>query len=833
MNSSTANVQKTTDRFSPLVSVRSGRNLSLVIPAYNEEAVILQAITEAAAALESFTGTFEILVIDDGSTDATASIVENYAGVDPRVRLIQHPQNIGYGAALRTGYSHARGDLVAMTDADCQFDLNDLDYLCSLAERFDIVSGYRIDRQDSVLRKFCSRGYNTLVQLLMGSPVRDIDCALKVFRRDALRCILPDDRQFFANTEMFSRATDAGLKIVDVGVRHRQRAAGQSKVRLNDVPRTLNALLPYWWNLHFGSRARHDAPAKDWSFAAGSVVLAVAALMLFCQLGYPLIDPDEGRYAEIMREMSATGDWTIPRLMGEAYLDKPPLFYWLGAFMVRLFGPEDWAVRLVPAASAWLTVLLTFWFGKRLVGLSAAFLGSMILTLSIGFNICGRFLILDSLLTLCVTGAILTGLEALRSPAALRPGLWRFSAIACGLGVLTKGPVALVLTAPPLLAHAWLTRNRAGVQLRTWLEYLGIIAAINLPWYVWISIQLPGFLYYFFWEHNVARFMSGSNHPGPMVFYVPVLLLGLMPWGLLLFPLTWFLCDRSEQSRSRREPAVGCIALAAVWCLVFFSIASAKLPAYILPAIPLIAMLLGHYLEHVLSPFSMEDKTRHAVRWLYSHSTIALGLCGVIFPVVLWQLRLETLAQATWHSLLWLGVLGLGLVMRRRISAVVTWGVYCCVAAMACHEAVHDLFPSWAKRRAVLTETSPLLAEMADPESVVASLNDSDGSIPFYLRRTDVVKVFSWDIDRLRLLFASEEPVYLVADVDTDMTQVEHALPKGRSLQLAGGSPGGNVLKVVGQVDVSQLQPILPVAAVKQDQRTAAVSTLGATDTIK
>src|SRR5262249_44465125 len=137
------------------------------------------------------------------------------------------------------------------------FDLGDLAYMLPLTGRYDIVSGYRIDRQDPACRRLFSWGYNTLVGLLLGSPVRDLDCALKVFRREQLPALLTRSDNYFANAEMFTRARQQGLSVVEVGVRHRPRAAGQSKVSLRDIPKTLGRLLPFWWSdLLFPARAR-------------------------------------------------------------------------------------------------------------------------------------------------------------------------------------------------------------------------------------------------------------------------------------------------------------------------------------------------------------------------------------------------------------------------------------------------------------------------------------------------------------------------------------------------------------------------------------------------
>jgi dolichol-phosphate mannosyltransferase len=222
--------------------------LSLILPAWNEQATIRQAIQEAALALAVLTDDFELIVVDDGSTDNTAELVRAASAKHPGVRLIQHHRNKGYGAALRTGFTAARHALVAFTDADCQFDLHDLGYMLPLAQHYDIVCGYRMHRKDSRRRCFLSWGYNTLVKALVRTGVRDVDCALKVYHRHHLGALLPHCDNFFVNTEMLTRARQEGLSVVEVGVQHRPRAGGESKVALSDVPRTLAKLLPFWWS---------------------------------------------------------------------------------------------------------------------------------------------------------------------------------------------------------------------------------------------------------------------------------------------------------------------------------------------------------------------------------------------------------------------------------------------------------------------------------------------------------------------------------------------------------------------------------------------------------
>lgn len=230
--------------------------LSLILPAYNEAAGIVQAVAEADVALSRLTDHYEILVVDDGSADATADRVTAVLAEYPNVRLLRHGVNQGYGAALRTGFEAARYDRVAFTDADCQFDLADLGRLLPLTDGVPVAVGYRRHRQDPWRRRFFSWGYNMIVRSLLGTRVRDCDCALKVFRREALAQLLPEARGFFVNAEMLARARQLGYGVAEAPVTHRPRLRGDSKVSLADIPRTLAVLLPFWWSrVLFGRKA--------------------------------------------------------------------------------------------------------------------------------------------------------------------------------------------------------------------------------------------------------------------------------------------------------------------------------------------------------------------------------------------------------------------------------------------------------------------------------------------------------------------------------------------------------------------------------------------------
>jgi dolichol-phosphate mannosyltransferase len=225
--------------------------LSVVIPAFNEAEVIRPVVDEAVRSLAEIIPTFEVIVVDDGSSDGTGGSV-------PRskcVRLVTHTQNRGYADALRSGFAAARFGLVAFTDADGQFDLADLRRLIPAAMRNGLAVGYRMHRQDPWLRKVYSRGYNLLARALCGTRARDCDCALKVFRRDVLHVIWPRSKGYFINTEMLTRARQLGYPLVEFPVTHRPRRGGVSKVSVREIPRVFRTLITFWWrHVVFGAK---------------------------------------------------------------------------------------------------------------------------------------------------------------------------------------------------------------------------------------------------------------------------------------------------------------------------------------------------------------------------------------------------------------------------------------------------------------------------------------------------------------------------------------------------------------------------------------------------
>jgi glycosyltransferase involved in cell wall biosynthesis len=203
------------------------RSLSIVLPAFNEVENIERAINDATEAADRFCQDHEIIVVDDGSSDGTGDVVTRMAESDPRIRLVAHAVNQGYGGALKSGFLAAKLDLVFFTDADNQFDLNELQEFLSLIETVDVVAGYRIKRCDRWSRRMNAKAWNYLVRALFYVPVRDIDCAFKLFRREVFDGLELESVGAMVNTELMVKLGRSGYRVVEVGVSHFPRVAGE------------------------------------------------------------------------------------------------------------------------------------------------------------------------------------------------------------------------------------------------------------------------------------------------------------------------------------------------------------------------------------------------------------------------------------------------------------------------------------------------------------------------------------------------------------------------------------------------------------------------------
>jgi glycosyltransferase involved in cell wall biosynthesis len=207
--------------------VATAMDVSAVMPAFNEQANLEQSVGRTADALRSHARTFEIIVVDDGSRDESAAVLERLKASHPTLRVVRHPVNRGYGAAVRSGFDAARLPWVFLMDADNQFDPAEVALLLDQAAQADIVAGYRRHRRDPLPRRLNAWAFFTLVRLLFGRLVRDVNCAFKLIRRDLLAHMELHAEGALINTELFVLARQLDARVVEVPVHHYPRRSGK------------------------------------------------------------------------------------------------------------------------------------------------------------------------------------------------------------------------------------------------------------------------------------------------------------------------------------------------------------------------------------------------------------------------------------------------------------------------------------------------------------------------------------------------------------------------------------------------------------------------------
>jgi glycosyltransferase involved in cell wall biosynthesis len=225
--------------------------LTVFFPAYNDGATIASLVIAAVQTASRLTPDFEVLVVNDGSTDATASVADELARLYPQVRVIDHGANRGYGAALRSGFESATKELVFYTDGDAQYDPRELAVLWPhMCEGVDLVNGYKISRSDPLHRIVIGRIYHHAVKLLFGLKVRDVDCDFRLMRRAIFERVRLEKASGVICLEMMKKIQDAGFAIAEVAVHHYHRAAGKSQFfNFRRLVRTAVDVFHLWWEL--------------------------------------------------------------------------------------------------------------------------------------------------------------------------------------------------------------------------------------------------------------------------------------------------------------------------------------------------------------------------------------------------------------------------------------------------------------------------------------------------------------------------------------------------------------------------------------------------------
>ena len=533
------------------------------------------------------------------------------------------------------------------------------------------------------------------------------------------------------------------------------------------------------------------------------LLLFTAAVLFFAALGrLPLIEPDEGRNAEVGREMAVSGDWITPHFNGLAYLDKPAVYFWMVAASLRTFGVSDSAARLPSALMGAATMLLVWFLARRMFGNSAG------LWAALAFAACplalalAREVIFDMTLTFFVTLAMVAFWLA-EETNFLVPWFEIMMFAAMGLAVITKGFVGILIPLIAILIYeAARGRWREWLRLR-WAWGLLTFLAVALPWFIAVSMRNPDFPRYAFWNESIKRFTSGAAHRGGgILYYIPVFLGGFFPWSLFLLLAGWNRLRRWRELRHEAGRPILFLLCWAAWVFVFFSLSHSKLPTYFMPAIVPLSILVGLVWRDV----GKEAQAR-SPDWLTGGFALLLGL-GVVVAAAShsWfyaplQVRLAkklhpNVLELIQPSLLYTGLIlaAVGFLGRRLAQArgrTVAIATFALAAAI-----VPTLVLRWYVPLKLFAETnsSRRLAAtiLASPErdSPIFGYYYFRTSLPFYMRR----------------------PVGLLSAEWGQMTSNYQVAHQAEARRAAGGQPGKGVLVTLPEfraLTKSNVQPIL------------------------
>jgi len=527
---------------------------------------------------------------------------------------------------------------------------------------------------------------------------------------------------------------------------------------------------------------------ERWIYAGLAALLVVVA---FSTLGYrPLFNSDEGRYAEIPREMLQGGDWVIPHLNGLAYIEKPPLQYWATALSFAIFGANEFSARIYAALTAFGTVALVWLLGTRLWGREVGWRAAAVLSGMLMFVALGQILTLDMSLTFYMTLSLAGFLLAQHGAAAQRR--WMLLAwIGAALGVLTKGLVAAAIPAAVLTLYSITTRDLAPWRRLRVSWGLPLFLVLTVPWHWLAAHRLPDFLQFFFVHEHLARYLTPiADRQEAWWFFGAVFLAGSVPWTLPALRVV-------ARGWRQRGVALGQFSPGLflwIWVVfvgVFFSLSDSKLMPYILPAMPPLAILIA-----ALPAATLKRD------FLITAALTATAGVALLFASFNWPALVASSDRSAY-------LLPLAKPVREIAALLIVTGAF--VLVLRARDPARDatragmfLGTGWCLAWLLIVRGAALLAPIysgidlaavfppGERDAPLYSVGTYDQSLPFYLRRTVTLVKFRGeldyglnrapnlgigDIDEFISLWSAQTQAYAVMDIGTFKNLTERGVP--------------------------------------------------------
>ena len=333
-------------------------NLSVFFPCFNEEGSVTGTVNKAITVLERLGINYEITIVNDGSTDKTAEVADSLSNSNPKIKVIHHPKNLGYGEALKSGFYNAKYDVICYTDGDGQFNFEEVTKFIYKLETADLIIGYRIKRADPFYRILFAKGWTLSLLMLFGMKLKDVDCGFKMVKREVLEKIpkFESKRGAMINAELVIKAKKFGFRVSQVGVNHFSRTAGKpTGASIPVIVRSYFDLLKLWWK-YLGKL----------EFFAVVFILFIATFLRYYGLPeYMTFLGDEGRDALMIRRILVEHDLPLigpTTSIGNIYLG--PLYYYMMAVPMAIFWLNPVAAAYQVAFIGVLTVLIIYYLGK-------------------------------------------------------------------------------------------------------------------------------------------------------------------------------------------------------------------------------------------------------------------------------------------------------------------------------------------------------------------------------------------------------------------------------------------------------------------------------------